>query len=516
MSTLHRSHDGRGQPRARTRRRRLLAGGLVAGSLVAGATGLTGVAGPPGGTDLFGPVLAGSSSVALNPGAVRATGTPRDGDTDRAEPSPPSRPTTQGDRPAGVTLDVPCDPARLIAALVHLDAQGGGVLRLASSCTYVLTEAAADDDRFDGGVRDARETADRLENGENATNTDKSRAELRRENSSGLPVVYHPIEIRGAGATIARDPNAAEFRFFTVRDGGELKLSDVTLRNGRSVAEGGSVHVVHGGSAVLDGVTVTDSVSFSAEGGGGAVFNDGNLVVTDSTFTRNVAAAKTGRGGALLNGGVLTVTGSTFADNRAASTGGGFANFRGAAEVGDSTFRQNQAAQGGGIASFSARTRVWDTEVVGNTAEVGGGVANADATLALRGMTVRDNVATRNGGGISAVKGLLTLDESVVRANVARGNGGGLYVEQSNVPVRRTEVSGNGAVGATSAGGGIHATSGQVSLFASQVTGNRAVRNPGGVHANKLRAAVDDESVIARNQPTNCEGSPTSVGSCFR
>ncbi|GGM19271.1 right-handed parallel beta-helix repeat-containing protein [Micromonospora yangpuensis] len=501
MSTFQRWRGTSGRPRTRTAqttRRRFLAGGLVAGSLVAGAAGLTGVAAAAGGGNVLGQLLAAPSTIGQR-------------DADGADS--PNRSHPDGG-PAAVS--VPCDPARLVAALVHADAQGGGTLRLAPKCTYTLTEAAFDDDRFDGGVRDAREASDQLENGENTSNTAKTKEQIRRENSSGLPVVYHPITIEGDGATIARHPNAPEFRFFTVRDGGELKLSDVTLRNGRSVAEGGSVHVVHGGSAVLERTTITQSLSFSAEGGGGAVFNDGNLVVTDSTFTQNAATARTGRGGGLLNGGVLTVTGSTFRDNSAAAIGGGLANFRGAADIGGSTFEHNSATQGGGLASFSARTRVWDTKVTGNTAGNGGGIANSDATIALRGLTVRDNLATGDGGGVWASRGLITLDATVVTANVAHRFGGGLFTDRSNVPVRHSEITGNGAVGATSTGGGIHASGGQVSLFASRVTENRSVVAPGGIFGRNLRVNVDPRSVVTDNRPTNCQGSPAPIGNCFR
>ncbi|WP_434741457.1 hypothetical protein [Micromonospora sp. SH-82] len=498
MSTFRGSHEKLSRSRARTTRRQLLAGGLVAGSLIAGTAGVA-LAG--GGSGVLGTVLTTPASIMLGQDTAA-----RDGD----------RRTDSDARGPGEVTKVPCDAAKLVAALLHADTQGGGTLQLAPRCTYVLTEGAFDDDRFDGGVRDAREAADQAENGGAPARPERSPAQVRRDNSSGLPVVYHPITIRGEGATITRDSRAAEFRFFTVRDGGDLRLTDVTLRNGRSVAEGGSVHVVHGANAVLEGVTITQSISLSATGGGGAVFNDGNLRVVDSTFTDNAATARTGRGGGILNGGVLSMSGSTFTRNSAKSLGGGFANFRGAADVSGSSFEQNHADQGGGMASFSARTRVWDTEVVGNTARVGGGIANGDATVAMRGLQVKENVATGDGGGIWTSRGLATLDQSIVRANTAHGNGGGLFVDRSNVPVRHSELTGNGAVGARSTGGGIHATGGQLSLFGSRVTENRSVHAPGGVSGRHLRINVDDKTGLTDNRPTNCQGGAASVQACFR
>lgn len=111
-------------------------------------------------------------------------------------------------------------------------------------------------------------------------------------------MIYQPITIDGAGATIERDVHAEDFRFFTVRDGGELFLRDVELRNGRSKIEGGAVHIVHGATAVVERVTVVGSTSLSAEGGGGGIFNDGNLVATDSRFIGNSAAGTAARAGA--------------------------------------------------------------------------------------------------------------------------------------------------------------------------------------------------------------------------
>ena len=56
--------------------------------------------------------------------------------------------------------------------------------------------------------------------------------------------------------------------------------------------------MVHGATAVVERVTVTQTTSLSPEGGGGGSFNDGNMVVTDSTFIGNSASGAAGKGGA--------------------------------------------------------------------------------------------------------------------------------------------------------------------------------------------------------------------------
>lgn len=497
----------------------------MAGSLVVGATGLTGVAATAADHGLAvadqgwpATVLSGTEADAEQrheEGPQDADGHPDDGRTgwERASGGePPERRPDGGNRWHRDAIEVPCDSAKLIAALVRVNAEGGGTVRLAPKCTYPLTHAFQQPDEYDGGIRDAREAADTAENPGDAEAPPRNPA----DDKAGLPVIYHPVTVEGAGATIVRRSDAEAFRFFTVRDGGELTLRDVVLRNGRSAAEGGSIHVVHGASATIERTTVAHSVSLSAEGGGGAIFNDGNMVVDESTFVQNSAAGKAGKGGGFLNGGVLTLRRSEFRDNSAVAYGGGLANYRGAAEVQGTTFAHNSATHGGGLASFSARTRVSDTRVFGNTAQVGGGLANSDAVLFLRRLTVRDNTATGNGGGISTFQGLVPLDDSVVAGNTARGNGGGIYAEKSNLLVRQTELGHNAAVGTRSTGGGIFATLGQLSLYRSEVIRNRATGNPGGVFADKARVKVDDETDVIENRPTNCAGSRVPVTHCFR
>ncbi|MGK5740926.1 hypothetical protein [Micromonospora sp. URMC 103] len=520
---------GRRAGRPRRRSRWFLAGGLLAGSLVVGAAGASGV----------GAMAAGRELPFLDPGG--AASVLRGDDGQREAGADPAKREPAGDgagRPDGRTGDgrdtgardpggerrdgpgtgrhpvvsVPCDGARLVAALVQANAEGGGSLRLASNCTYTLTEAFHQPDEYDGGIRDAREAADAAETPGDAD----APPHKPEDDKAGLPVIYQGITIDGAGATIERDVHAEDFRFFTVRDGGELTLRNVALRNGRSKIEGGSIHVVHGATAVVERVTVTGSTSLSPEGGGGGIFNDGNMVVTDSTFVGNSAAGAAGKGGGLLNGGVLTLRGSQFHHNSANGYGGGLGNYRGAADVDTTTLSENSAAQGGGIASFSARTKVFDTKVLGNTAQVGGGIANSDAVIVMRGMTIRDNTSTLKGGGISTVKGLLPLDDSVVAGNTTHGVGGGIHADKSNVLVRGSDVTGNEAVGATSKGGGIYATAGQVSVYTSKIVGNSASLAPGGLFAEHARVRIDDESVVVGNEPTNCAGNTAPVATCFR
>ncbi|MEV6691980.1 hypothetical protein AB0M35_10990 [Micromonospora sp. NPDC051196] len=520
---------GRQPARRRRRSHWYLAGGLAAGSLAAVA-GLSGAAALATDRDLQAPAPAPAPA---QPAALstddgphrdeapadrekkwpRSGGAERGGTGDSRQDDPDGRSTEGNGRPPQhEAVQVPCDSARLIAALVRVNAEGGGLLRLAEKCTYTLTHAFQQVDEYDGGIRDAREAADAAENPGDA----EAPARNPAHDTAGLPVIYHAITIEGSGATIARGAQAQEFRFFTVRDGGELTLRDVTLLNGRSKAEGGSIHIVHGATAVVEGVTVANSTSLSAEGGGGGIFNDGNLRISDSTLVGNRAAGTQGKGGGLLNGGVMTMYRTEFRHNSAVSYGGGLANFRAAGDVYSSSFVRNNARQGGGLASFSARTKVFDSLVAGNSAETGGGLANSDAVLVLGQLTVRDNLAAVAGGGISTVQGLLPIDDSVIIGNTTRGNGGGVYAEKSNLLVRGSDVKGNEAVGEKSQGAGVFVTAGSSSLFRSLVIGNRSTVEAGGLQAEQARIKIDDDSVIIDNGSTNCLGSKVPIPNCFR
>ncbi|RKR86428.1 parallel beta helix pectate lyase-like protein [Micromonospora pisi] len=438
---------------------------------MAGAASLSGLALATGGSAVTGSSLVDDRKVSRQlttverPSTVLTAteagkGTPAPGDGQSGSP--------QSDE-GGEVRSVACDSAELVAALTQANAEGGGALKLAPKCTYVLA-AHADPGDASGGER------------------------------SGLPVIYQPISIEGADATIARDATAEEFRFFTVRDGGELKLSNITLTNGRA-ASGGGIRIDHGGNAVVEHTTFTDSAALAPEGGGGGIFNDGHLTLTDSKFANNSAAGWAGRGGGLLNGGVLTVKGAEFTNNRAGGFGGGFANYQGAADISESTFAHNTAGEGGGIASVAARTKVWQTKVTANTARVGGGVVNKDATITLRDLTISHNTSEVAGGGVASIQGLLTLDDSTVTSNTTGGDGGGISAEQSNVLVRKSESSHNQALGPESKGGGIAVTQGQMSLFKSKVIENRAAGEPGGLSETEIVVKVDDKTVITGNRP---------------
>ena len=178
-------------------------GGLVgATALVAAAVGLQVSSDVPEDAPTPGAERAAGGERAV--GAERALARPdpdRPDDPDRGDgldryrraDSHDARAGTAKEDGPGRAVKVPCDQDELIGALVRANANGGGTLQLAASCTYTLTA---------------------------------------HEAGAGLPVITEPITIDGNGSTIVRATDAADFRIFHVAAAGDLRLRDLTVEGG--------------------------------------------------------------------------------------------------------------------------------------------------------------------------------------------------------------------------------------------------------------------------------------------
>lgn len=135
------------------------------------------------------------------------------------------------------------------------------------------------------------------------------------ELASPLPVIQSQVEIDGFiprllwkayGVTVSGED---KFRIFEVAPQGELRITGITLKNGRG-DRGGSV--LNHGRLIVEGVTFVEN---EATGEGGAVANqDGEAYVINSTAYANRAA----RGGAVANlAGKLRLTNVTLHENKA-------------------------------------------------------------------------------------------------------------------------------------------------------------------------------------------------------
>ena len=234
------------------------------------------------------------------------------------------------------------------------------------------------------------------------------------------------VEGAGSGDTIiqaATQPNVANTRVFGIGSGAKASISGVTIRHGKSSAQGGGI------------------------------FNRGDLTLTSSTVSANAAPSTVaGSGGGISNDGKLTITSSTISGNTAGADGGGIYNFGGGTlTLTKSTVRGNTTStqNGGGIHNSSTAT-ITDTTINGNTTHVtggggaGGGIFNGFGfTLTIINSTVSGN-ATGNGSGIYNL-GTLTLKNTTVSANTANDVGGGINAHAGTFTLTNTIVAGNTA-----------------------------------------------------------------------
>lgn len=426
-------------------------------------------------------------------------------------------------------VEVPCDADDLIAALVHANAAGGGTLDLAQHCTYTLTA-------------------------------------YEHQTGSGLPEIEQPITINGNDSTIVRAANASSFRIFFVGVGGNLTLRDVTVKGGAATGMtpgGGGMFVQEGGKATVESSTFTENRTTNV---GGAIANYGITKVTGdaehgkdgtkdgatepeskdglsesgskdgtedewtedewsggkdgvgshaSTITKNHAWFD---GGGIYNRGLLTVEQTRLSYNNSVFDDGGALANVGVAKLTKTKVDHNQADDNGGgiFAIDDAITKLAHSYVTDNTAgNLGGGIFNQESALYVYDSVVRHNTSEDNGGGIQNTRGQLVVDDSKVNDNTTRtGDGGGLRNAggPATAALRDSHVDLNQAIGPISEAGGISNDDGEVTLTRTSVSENSATNPAGGIETNTARVSVDDESVIIKNRPTNCQG---PVPNCF-
>ncbi|OKH13829.1 CHAT domain-containing protein [[Limnothrix rosea] IAM M-220] len=270
--------------------------------------------------------------------------------------------------------------------------------------------------------------------------------------------------------------------------GGNLALTDVTIRNNTSLDRGGGIFN-DGGDVTLTRVELSGNTATS----GGGIFNDdGTVTITDSLIDNNDAIGTTGTegGGGIFNdaAGDINLLRSTVSGNTSDNIGGGIVNNGDTLDIQDSTISGNTAVNGGGgIDNYSAgQTLNLRTSVVtGNVISAGGGYGGGIKVGAGGTATITDSLITANrvdgalsdGGGIVNF-GNTTLLRTTVSGNRANGSGGGIFNNYNDdLTLQDSTVSGNTATGA---GGGIF-NDGNTDLFNSTILGNTATGAGGGI-----------------------------------
>jgi CSLREA domain-containing protein len=222
-------------------------------------------------------------------------------------------------------------------------------------------------------------------------------------NGTELPFITNAVTISGLGVGKVTINGAGKTRIFNtdMPNGESLTLSGLTLTNGKTIGNGGALHLGPNDNATVIDCVITGNTAIS--GGGIALAIDADLVLVGSTLSGNVAT--TGRGGGLylFSDGSATVTGSTVSGNAAGGHGGGI-YFWGttpaaALTIRNSTFSGNSSVLwGGGIAvlGFDGSVSVQNSTFSGNSAFYGGAMSRSEgkASVTVESSILFGNVAT--------------------------------------------------------------------------------------------------------------------------
>ncbi len=247
-------------------------------------------------------------------------------------------------------INVPCNTSALAAAITTANGGGAVVLALAGNCTYSnLTPATPSD---------------------------------------GLPLITgHVALVGGANTVIRRSPGAiTAFRILDVASGATLRVSDLSIRNGKTAALGGGIQ--NAGTLWVNKVTFIENTA----GNGGALSNGAAATATLENATIEDNTTTGVGGGGIINSGLLTLDESSLTGNHAPINGGGL-NTQGAgiSHISQSQFVHNvSGGLGGGISNLGTTT-LYGTSVRFNTGSGGGGIATGNTNVTLHNSTVTSN-----------------------------------------------------------------------------------------------------------------------------
>ena len=362
---------------------------------------------------------------------------------------------------------------------------GGGnlgcTLRAAVQEANALMTAATPDTNITIALPPGTFTLTGAANEDNAASGD-----LDIRGTCGTSINVPCLTINGSGVNgtfIEGNSNVAEFdRIFHIIGRNTVKITGVTLRNGRAVgADGGAIENTNGW-LTLENCVVTNNTADGATTGrssGGGIYNGENaqMVINNCRINTNIANNPQGDGsngffggGGIFNSGILTLNNSYVESNNGRPFGGGIQNTSGVRRgTGKLTI------DGSIIRSNS------------NSATQGGGLSNYGGAVIMTRTIVRANVATAGGAGIhntnganegGSVSGDIRIISSVIDNNI----GGGVR-NQNSMDISYSTISGNQTTGFVPGGAGIlNIAPGDLAVQNSTITGNTAARTGGGIN----------------------------------
>ena len=369
----------------------------------------------------------------------------------------------------------------------RFNGQGGGGFVTAGPTTITGTSVFRGNTATDGGGLLISSNAVRLdglrvESGALSNNT-------ATERGGGLSILPGCITSRRAGEPMVSIRNS-RIEGASARSGGGVHMAGMravvsdSVIEGNDAATGGGGIEAHGGSIVLNRVTVRENQAgfqpgtpegvrgyATGTGGGGIALLGTVAQIRESSVVGNRAVSG---GGVYSWQSTVVLSGTGVLDNTALFDGGGVATFDSTVTVREGNVLRNQAGgDGGGIAHESWRKRdgrphaemktlrILDSDLRGNAARSDGGGLWTNAVATFVSAAVRDNVAHLRGGGVAATDAVVRVRrDSVVTGNHAVFEGGGVAAANTSLLVEDAAI-GSAALGNTATyGGGVFATDG--------------------------------------------------------
>lgn len=338
------------------------------------------------------------------------------------------------------------------------------------------------------------------------------------EGNNGAISVTRSLTIKGAGLTPVLNANKnnggkPEHRIFTVENGGELTLENLTLTNGKGNAGtfGGAILVTSGSNtAELTDCVIEDCTADN----GGAIGCSKNSTVKLTNTTIKKCTAHTdddaGSGGAIFaTGSSVELTNCTITGNEAYINGGGIyaqkegttpstvtisGGFIGKKDDGDvGNLITGPYGKGGAIYVGEGCTLTLNqytpedsspaqgVQLIGNSATVGGGVYAEKATVNITSCTLMNNGAVR-GGGVYGLESQITITSCTLMSNGADIEGGGIRTYNGRLTMTSCTLTGNTSSGT---GGGMAISGGIADIKDCFLRGNTAYFACGAIEVKK-------------------------------
>jgi hypothetical protein len=216
---------------------------------------------------------------------------------------------------------------------------------------------------------------------------------------------------------------------------GNVTLSGMTFRNGRSKNGCCGAGIANGGTLTLSNSIVSGNI---ADSGGGGIGNGGTLTLSNSIISANAVNIScsefcVGEGGGIHNSGRLVIDNSTISGNAvntscpqgspcltAFSGGGGISNTGGGAvTIRNSTISGNRALVAGAIKNLgiASKVAIINSTVSGNSSPTSAAIFTWEGTVTISNSTIGRNYAAGVIVQESFGSGAATLQNSIVANN---------------------------------------------------------------------------------------------------